>query len=183
MAIVTLVLWVITAVAGLSLLRTGGEARRLAASSERTSELAASVPVRTGALPLTAEGKPPPVPRVRVTAPPGEHSLLEFSHPALALTGLACWFMFVLVGYQLLAWIAFGVLVVTIGAGLGWLARSTRQARQTRAGPAGTTAPAGRTEPASPRWRFPARLIWLHGLTTAVSITLTVLTALSASRG
>ncbi len=162
MAIVTLVLWVITAAAGVSLLGTGGAARRAAAAA-RT----AGTPARTGAIPLTDEGKPPPVPRVKVETPPGEHPLLEFSHPALALTGLACWFMFVFVHYHPFAWISLGILVVTIGVGLSWLARNTRDARRQ----------------ASAAWRFPSRLVALHGLAAAVAITLTVLTALSASRG
>jgi hypothetical protein len=166
---------VITAAAGLALLRAGGAARRLAASTARRSAAAAGpVPARIGAPPMTAEGKPPPVPRVRVTAPPGEHVLLEFCHPALALAGLACWFMFVLVHYRVLAWIALGILVVTIGAGLSWLASSTRQARARQAGAAGQ---------AGPRWSFPRRLAGVHGLAAALAVTLTVLTALSASHG
>jgi hypothetical protein len=162
LAIVTLVLWVITAGAGISLLAAGGAARRAAAAGR-----AAGPPRRTGAIPLTDEGKPPPVPRVTVATPPGEHPLLEFSHPALALTGLACWFMFVFVHYHPFAWISFGILVVTIGVGLSWLARNTRDARRQ----------------ASAAWRFPPRLVVLHGLAAAIAITLTVLTALSASRG
>ncbi len=163
MAIVTVVLWVITAAAGVSLLSTGGAARRAAAAAART----AGTPARTGAIPLTDEGKPPPGPRVRVATPPGEHPLLEFSHPALALTGLACWFMFVFVHYHPFAWISFGILVVTIGVGLSWLSRNTRDARRQ----------------ASAAWNFPPRLVVLHGLAAAIAITLTVLTALSASRG
>ena len=162
MAIVTLVLWVVTAGAGISLLAAGGAARRAAAAA-RT----AGPPARTGAIPLTDEGKPPPVPRVTVATPPGEHPLLEFSHPALALTGLACWFMFVFVHYHPFAWISFGILVLTIGVGLSWLARNTRDARRR----------------ASAAWRFPPRLVVLHGLAAAIAITLTVLTALSAGRG
>jgi hypothetical protein len=162
LAIVTLVLWVLTAAAGISLLSTGGAARRAAAAA-RT----AGPPARTGAIPLTEEGKPPPGPRTTVATPPGEHPLLEFSHPALALTGLACWFMFVFVHYHPFAWIAFGILVVTIGVGLSWLARNTRDARRH----------------ASAAWNFPPRLVATHGLAAAIAITLTVLTALSASRG
>jgi hypothetical protein len=161
LAIVTLVLWVITAAAGISLLSTGGAARRAAAAGT------AGPPARTGAIPLTEEGRPPPGPRTTVATPPGEHPLLEFSHPALALTGLACWFMFVFVHYHPFAWISFGILVVTIGVGLSWLARNTRDARRH----------------ASAAWRFPPRLVALHGLAAAIAITLTVLTALSASRG
>ena len=134
-AIVALVLYVITAAAGVSLLGTGGAARRREAEAEAAeaagSKEAASgaettlataqatsaaaeavrapgIQARLAAVPLTADGKPPPGPKVKVVAPPGEHPLLEFSHPALALTGLACWFMYVFVRYTPFAWISFG---------------------------------------------------------------------------
>ena len=164
MAILTLVLWLITAAAGVSLLRAGGAARRLAASAARAP---AATPARTGAIPLTAEGKPPPAPRVNVATPPGEHPLLEFSHPALALTGVACWFMFVFVHYRGFAWISFGILVAAIAAGVAWLLRSRQEARHQ----------------ASAKWTFPPRLAAAHGAAAAIAVTLTVLTALSAARG
>jgi hypothetical protein len=166
---VALVLWVITAAAGVSLLSTGGAARRLAAEAVRAqAETArtASAPVRMGAIPLTAEGKPPPVPKVRVATPPGEHPLLEFSHPALAVTGLACWFMFVFVHYHPFAWISFGILAATILLGLTWLVRNAQAARHH----------------AASAWNFPPQLVALHGAGAAIAISLTVLTALSAIR-
>jgi hypothetical protein len=225
LAIVTLVLWVITAAAGVSLLRTGGAARRLAAETVRaeadseqgpagpvraaadgasvtastvamaagtsatasTASTAASAtsraasaasaaagparpagpPARYGAIPRTADGKPPPVPRVKVAAPPGEHPLLEFSHPALAITGLALWFGFTFVHYRPFAWASLAILVVAIGLGLSWLIRNAQAVRrQARAA-----------------WRFPRQLVVLHGLAAAIGISLTVLTALSASHG
>lgn len=185
MAIVTLVLWIVTAAAGVSLLGTGGAARRAARAAtapDAAVSQEATVPAgasraeaahaiatarRSSAVPLTAEGKPPPVPRVFVKTLPGEHPLLEFSHPALALTGLACWLMFVFVHYRPMAWIAFGILVGAIGLGLTWLARNRKAVR----------------EHAAAAWRFPPRLVLTHGLAAAVSIALTVLTALTASHG
>jgi hypothetical protein len=122
---------------------------------------------RYAALPLTEDGRPPPGPHVKVAAPPGEHPLLQFSHPALALTGLGFWLAFVLVHYRPLAWISFGILVVTAGAGLGWLTSNALAARRRQ--------DAART--------FPPRLIVLHGLAAAATLALTVLTALSAGHG
>jgi hypothetical protein len=169
LAIVTLVLWAITAGAGVSLLATGGAARRrrLAADAARDPARPVPAPVRVAAVPLTPEGKPPPGPKVRVTTQPGEHPLLEFSHPALATVGLAVWFMFTFVHYRPLAWISFGILVATIGAGLAWLVGNRRAARH------------------NPRtaWTFPARLIVFHGTAATIAIALTVLTALIATRG
>jgi hypothetical protein len=104
---------------------------------------------------------------VKVAAPPGEHPLLQFSHPALALIGFGFWLAFVLVHYRPLAWVAFGVLVVTVGAGLGWLASNVLAARRRH--------DAARV--------FPPRLIAVHGLAAAATLTLTVLTALSAGHG
>jgi hypothetical protein len=160
-AIVVLLLWFATAAAGLTLLRAGGSARQGAQPSPP-----AVAPARIGAIPLTADGKPPPVPRTRVATPAGDHPLLEFSHPALAITGIACWMMFTFVHYRPLAWIAVAVLAVTILIGLSWLVSGRRTVRRR-----GSPAPS-----------FPPRLIWLHGLAAACSITLTVLAAVTASR-
>jgi len=169
LAIVTLVLWVITASFGVSLLATGGAARRrrIAAEAARDPARPVPAPVRVAAVPLTPEGKPPPVPKVRVTTQPGEHPLLEFSHPALAVTGLAVWFMFTFIHYHPMAWISFGILVATIAAGLAWFIGNRRAARH---------------DPKT-AWTFPPRLIALHGTVAAIAIALTVLTALTASRG
>jgi hypothetical protein len=123
-------------------------------------------PARLAAIPLTEDGRPPPVPHAKVAAPPGEHPLLQFSHPALALIGFGFWLAFVLVHYRPLAWISFGILVVTLGAGLSWLGGNALAARR-RQGAARA---------------FPPRLIGLHGL-AAATLALTVLTALSAGHG
>jgi hypothetical protein len=162
-AIAALVLWVLTAGAGVSLLAAGNAARRTAAGAV----MPASPPARSAAVPLTDDGRPPPVPRAKVVAPSGEHPLLEFSHPALALTGFGFWLAFVFVHYRSLAWISFGVLVVTLGAGLGWLIRNTLASRR-RKGDARA---------------FPPRLIVLHGLAATAVLALTVLTALTAGHG
>ena len=162
-----LVLWLATASAGLTLLLAGGAARRAAAPQAVPDDVLAGALVRTGAVPLTAQGKPPPGPHVRVGTPAGEHPLLEFSHPALGVTGIACWMMFTFVHYRPLAWIAFAILVATLLGGLGWLSRTRRSGRRQE----------------SQVWAFPPRLVWVHGLVAACSIVLTVLTAVIASRG
>ncbi|MGO8961751.1 MAG: hypothetical protein ACLQFR_30920 [Streptosporangiaceae bacterium] len=185
MAIVVLLLWLATAAIGLTMLRAGGAARKAAVSRAAVSRpgsrqpgtlqaaglsaagLVPDAPARLAAVPLAADGSPPPAPHTRVATPPGEHPLLEFSHPALAVTGLATWSMFVLVHYRPLAWIAFGILLVTMSAGLGWFSRSRSDAKRKLAS----------------AWVFPPRLIKLHGLAVVFSITLTVLTALSAAHG
>ena len=210
MAIAALVLWLLTASAGLSLLRSGRAVKGAAAGPAQPAETAGSAqladaagsaqladaagsaqpadaavgraqtdgaaggpvqpagtPVRYAAVPLTKDGKPPPVPRVKVATPPGEHPLLQFCHPALALIGFGFWLGFVLVHYRPLAWISFGVLVVTVGAGLSWLGANALAARRHQG--------AGRA--------YPPRLIVVHGLAAAATLALTVLTALFAAHG
>jgi hypothetical protein len=182
LAIAALVLWVLTASAGVSLLSSGRTARGAAAGAARRADPfagaaqpagavggpaeTAGAPPRFAAVPLTEDGRPPPVPHAKVTAPPGEHPLLQFCHPALALIGFGFWLAFVLVHYRPLAWISFGILVVTISAGLSWLAGNTLAARRRDAAHA-----------------FPPRLIALHGLAAAATLALTVLTALFAGHG
>ncbi len=193
MAIAALILWVLTASAGVSLLSSGRAARGAAAGPAQPADAAggpdhpadaaagpaqvddaaagpartAGAPARFAAIPLTEDGRPPPVPHAKVAAPPGEHPLLQFSHPALALIGFGFWLAFVLVHYRPLAWISFGILVVTLSAGLSWLAGNALAARR-RQGAARA---------------FPPRLIVLHGLAAAATLALTVLTALSAGHG
>ena len=180
MAIAALILWVLTASAGVSLLSSGRAARGAAAGpaqpadatggAARTAGGAAQTTgaaARFAAVPLTEDGKPPRVPRVKVAAPPGEHPLLQFCHPALALIGLGFWLAFVLVHYRPLAWISFGILLVTVGAGLSWLAANALAVGRRQGAARG----------------FPPRLIVLHGLAAAATLTLTVLTAVLAGHG
>ncbi len=180
MAIVVLLLWLATAAVGFTMLRAGGAARRAAAARAETpradalqaasaagTRLAPDPRRRSAAVPLAADGSPPPAPNTRVVTPPGEHPLLEFSHPTLAISGLATWTMFVLVHYQPLAWTAFGIWLAAMGAGLGWLDRTRRD----------------RARKVTAAWAFPPRLVRLHGLAALLSIALTVLTALSAAHG
>jgi hypothetical protein len=193
LAIAALILWVLTASAGVSLLSSGRAARGAAVGPAQPADAAgnpveppgaaggraqtdggaggaarpAGTPVRYAAVPLTEDGKPPPVPRVKVAAPRGEHPLLQFCHPALALIGFGFWLGFVLIHYRPLAWISFGILLVTVSAGLAWLAANALAARR-RQGAARA---------------FPPRLIVLHGLAAAATLALTVLTALFASHG
>ena len=198
MAIAALILWVLTASVGVSLLSSGRAARGAAAGTAPPPGAAdgpaqtvgtpagpaqagatpadgtpvgpaqtVGAPARFAAIPLTEDGRPPPVPHAKVTAPPGEHPLLQFCHPALALIGFGFWLAFVFVHYRPLAWVSFGVLVVTLGAGLSWLTGNKLAAR--------------RHQGAAPA--FPPRLIVLHGLAAAATLALTVLTALTAGHG
>jgi len=167
-AIAALVVWLLTAAAGTALLVLGSAARRQSAVAATRSAAARPVPAPVPGPGLGPDGEMPDIPRVKVHATPGEHPLLEFSHPALGLLGLGLWFIYLGTHHQPLAWVSFGVLVVTIGAGLGWLIRSARAARRGEGGP---------------RRVFPARMVLVHGLLATATFALAVLTALVASRG
>jgi hypothetical protein len=183
LAIAALVLWVLTAAAGLVLFIAGSAARRAGGEQPPGQAVPAPAtavtvpPAQTPAVPPAApsrapgpgarRGEPPPIPRVKVHAKPGEHPLLEFSHPALGLIGMGLWFVYVGTRHATpLAWASFGILVAAIAAGLSWLARNWLATRH-----GGRPARAG----------FPPRLILLHGLAATATFALAVLTALAAS--
>ena len=161
MAIAALAVWALTAGAGVYLLTAVIAAKRATAGAR-------TAPAETVPVPPPSTRVPPPIPRSKVKAPPGEHPLLEFCHPALGITGLACWFAFVATHDRTFAWIALAVLLVTIGAGLGWLLAGRRAAREQADGGAGRV--------------VPAHHIVLHGLAAATTCGLAI-AALAASHG
>jgi hypothetical protein len=174
-AIAALVIWLLTAAAGMTLLVRGCWSRRDAAAAVTRSAPArpAPVPVPVPGAGRGPDGEMPDIPQVKVHATPGEHPLLEFCHPALGVVGLGLWFIYVGTGHRPLAWVAFGVLVLTIGAGLSWLIRSARAER----------ADGGDGGAGGPRQGLPGRLILLHGLLATATFALVVLTALVAWPG
>ncbi len=171
MAVAALVVWLLTAAAGTTLIIHGSLARReadlAAARSAPARPVPAPAPVPVPGAGRGPAGEMPDIPRVKVHATPGEHPLLEFCHPTLGLVGLGLWFIYLGTRHQPLAWVAFGVLMLTIAAGLSWLVRTTRSARA-----------AG-----GPRRILPGRLALLHGLLATATFVLAVLTALTATRG
>jgi hypothetical protein len=156
--IVALVLWTLTGAVGVVLLGKVSEAARRAAAPtdiQRTPvpEAAAKEP--------PASRVPPPIPRVKVSAAPGEHPLLEFSHPLVAFIGLACWFAFAFVHFQTFASIGLVALVITIAIGIYLLAMNSRdRTRGVRSAP--------------------LRLIMLHGLAAVMTLALAAFITLRA---
>ena len=141
-----MLLWMVTAAAGVSSWPRGGRPGSGAPAADPApdpavrdpapAEAPAAAAVRTlaGVPPaasaaLAAGAKVPPISHTRITTQPGEHPLLEFMHPALGLAGLGCWIAFVITRFRPFAWIALGVIVVTIAAGMIWYAASARAAR------------------------------------------------------
>ena len=150
-----MVVWALTAGIGVYLLAAVIAAHR---------EQAAGRPAPGGS--PAASGSPAPGgPAAARGSAPGESALLEFSHPALALTGLAIWIFFVVTSARVFAWAAFGVVVAAILAGLTWAVRGWRQARSASAG--------GETG-------VPVRLLLIHGFAAACTVTLVVIAAVTA---
>ena len=151
----------------------------------------AGVP-QTAARAYAAGAAVPPITHTRITTRPGEHPLLEFMHPALGVAGLGCWTAFVITRFSVFAWAAFGVIIVTIAAGLTWYAVNARAARAARSGrepgvSRDGTGPPGAAEPGAgadggraPARRYPARRLLVHGSGAAVTFVLALVTALAA---
>jgi hypothetical protein len=152
-----MVVWVLTAGIGIYLLVTGIAAQRIVAAQRTVAAQRAGGGTATAATAPAAEGSP----------------LLEFMHPMLALLGLTFWIFFVMTGDRLFAWIAFGVVVATVLAGLGWVIIGRVAARRRGRG-AGSGALSGEAA-------FPAHLVAIHGLAAACTFALVVIAAATAA--
>lgn len=179
MDIAALLLWLVTAGAGLYLLLAGRPASP-AVEAPEPATVPPSPPAPAG-LPqatidaLAAGATVPPITRSRVTTPPGQHPLLEFMHPALAIIGLGTWIAFVVTGFRTFAWTAFGVLLATIAAGLTWYTINARLAA-TRAARSGSGA-----KPAAEGRHYPPRRILIHGGAAGTTLILALITLLIAT--
>jgi hypothetical protein len=147
--IAAMLLWIVTAGAGVYLLAarpaTAGEATAgEAAAGEAAAEAVAPATVPPSRLAqygipqaavdaMAAGARVPPITHTRITTQPGQHPLLEFMHPALGIIGLASWIAYVVTRYGTFAWVSFGVLLVTITAGLTWYTINSRHARRSSA--------------------------------------------------
>jgi hypothetical protein len=193
--IAAMLLWMFTVGAGLYLLVAGRPARGpvegAAAPEPAGVTRTAGVPVAASAA-YASGAKVPPITHTRIKTRPGEHPLLEFMHPALGVTGLACVIGFVITHVPGFAWASFGVVVATIAAGVTWYAVNARaaapRAGAQRApgaqGPAGAQSAEGRnapvTGPGAPARRYPSRRLLVHGSSAAVTLVLVIVTALIA---
>jgi hypothetical protein len=153
--IAAMLLWIVTAGAGIYLLIAGRPARPAGSLAEAQAEaeaeaeavtVPASRPVQTG-IPqaateaLAAGARVPPITHTRIATQPGQHPLLEFMHPALGIVGLGCWMAYVATKFGTFAWVSFGVLVATIAAGLTWFTVNRRQAATRAAGSGASAGP------------------------------------------
>ena len=189
MDIAALLLWLVTAGAGLYLLLSGRPARPSAEPAEAPAPatVPASGPVQSG-LPqatvdaLAAGATVPPITHTRITTPPGQHPLLEFMHPALGIIGLGSWIAFVVTRFHAFAWIAFGVLLATIAAGLTWYTINARlaaaRAASSGAGSGPGSGSGAAAKPAAEGRRYPPRRILIHGGAASTTLILALITLL-----
>lgn len=190
MATLVLVLWLFTAGAGFSVLISSNLRRdRSTPPAQPASAQPASATVPATASPSTspqdakrarrAQFDPPSLVAAR-NAPvlPGARALLEFTHPACGIIGLACWLGYSLVHARLLGLIGFGLAAVTACAGLTWFTVNVRAARRhARPSPHHDVPHAAPAEDA-PAPSFRGRLVALHGAAAALTLVLATLTAL-----
>ena len=166
MAIAVLLLWALTASAGLRLLFTSGLGRgKPAQTPEQVQAAETPEPVTVPAGPPTkrdirraerARFDTPELVASRTKSVGGLRDVVEFTHPACAIVGLAFWMGYTLVHNRALAWIAFGLAAVTACAGLAWFLSNRKSTL------------------------FSRRLIVIHGSGAALTFVLAALTALTA---
>jgi hypothetical protein len=204
MAIAVLLLWALTASAGMRLLFTSSLGRKRSAEAgsgtgtgtsaqagppaEVLAETPAQTPVpatvgASSAVPPATVGAPGAVGAGSAVAPPSKreirraararfdtpeliqsrkepmgsaHELVEFTHPAFAIIGLAFWMGYTLIHNRALAWIAFGLAAATACIGLTWFLSNRKNSL------------------------FSPRLIAIHGSGAALTFVLAALTALTA---
>jgi hypothetical protein len=175
MAIAVLLLWALTASAGMRLLFTSSIGRADRAGTEATPEpapepvsvmeqVSVTEPVPAGA-PFAkrdvrraerARYDTPELIRSRNQSVGGLREVVEFAHPACAIVGLGFWLGYTLVHNRALAWIAFGLAAVTACAGLAWFISNRKSTL------------------------FSPRLIAIHGAAATITFALAALTALTA---
>ena len=198
--IAALLLWFVTAGAGLYLLLAG----RPSSTGARAGQEPAEDPARATVPPsppqlglpqstvdaLAAGAKIPPITHTRVKPPPGGHPLLEFIHPALGIIGLGTWIAYVATQFTTFAWVAFGVLIATISAGVTWFTVNARAAAaRAAAAPAtssgtGSDAGSGAGARHATDGRNPvARRLLIHGTAALTTFVLALITLLLAIKG
>ncbi|GHF44310.1 hypothetical protein GCM10010218_27040 [Streptomyces mashuensis] len=92
-----------------------------------------------------------------------------FGHFLLAAAGLVVWIVYLLTDRDVLAWVAFGLLVPVALLGFTMLARWL-PVRRTATGPA-----------VPPERHFPVPVVVLHGLLAVATVVLVLLTALGVA--
>jgi hypothetical protein len=173
-AIAALVLWLCTAGIGTYMLATATRFGAAAAEEEAAPAEPAPVP----AAPETARAKvrdpfaPPSLQRERSESLPLMRSLIEFTHPALAMIGLGFWFGYVVSRDRTFLAIGLGIMLGAIAAGASWFTANHRAVKRTAAADAAGQ-PAG--DPRFAPQAFAPRVLILHGVGAALTLLIAAL--------
>jgi hypothetical protein len=171
-AIAALVLWLCTAGIGTYMLATATRFGAAAAEEE------AAEPAPVPAAPETARAKvrdpfaPPSLQRERSESLPLMRSLIEFTHPALAMIGFGFWFGFLVSHDRAFLAIALGIMLGAIAAGATWFTANHRAVKRTAAADAAGQ-PAG--DPRFAPQSFRPRVLVLHGVGAALTLLIAAL--------
>jgi hypothetical protein len=185
-AIAALVLWACTVAIGTYLLATasryGGtepapvEPARVPAGATSTAADADAAP----GTPVRAKDPfaPPSLQRERSESIPVLRSLVEFTHPALAMIGLGFWFGYVVSEDRLFLAIGLGIMLGAIAAGLSWFTVNRRGVR--RAAAVEAAGQPGIDDPRFAPQAFSPRVLILHGAGAALTLLIVVLITIRA---
>jgi hypothetical protein len=111
---------------------------------------------------------------------PGRHirPQLIFGHLGLAATGLVLWIIYLIVGSDGLAWVAFVLLAVVAVLGFSMFALWLQRRQAAPAGAGRARGPAASAEGAQPaEQHFPVAFVGGHGVLAATTLVLVFLTA------
>lgn len=152
MAIVALALYTLTIAVGVYLLATSTRLKGELAEREPEPAAVPAANPKDRFDPLSLrEAKSEPIPGLR--------ALGEFTHPALALAGFACWLLYTMIHDQILGVIAVGIMLGAIAAGITWAVSNARAARREKDG----------------ALVFRGRVLLYHGTGAALTLLLAVL--------
>jgi hypothetical protein len=180
-AIAALVLWMCTVAVGTYLLATATRfANTESAPSEQVSVSAgqpSTSPADDPAPATPARARdpfaPPSLQRERSDSLPLMRSLVEFTHPALAMIGLGFWFGYVVSQDRLFLAIGLGILLGAIGAGLSWFTVNTRAIK--RAAAAEAAGEPGIEDPRLAPQSFSPRVLILHAVGAGLTLLIAAL--------
>ena len=186
MAIAALVLWICTVGVGAYLLAT---ARRYGSTEAAPSE---PVSVSAGQPSASPAGAPVPATPARVKDPfappslqrerseslPLMRALIEFTHPALGMTGFGFWFGYLVSRDRLFLAISLGVLLGAIAAGVTWFTANTRAVK--RAAAARAAGEPGIEDPRFAPHTFSPRVLVVHGAGAALTLLIVALITIRA---
>jgi hypothetical protein len=180
-AIAALVLWICTAAVGTYLLATASRygdtepppSEPVPVPAGKPSVAPADAPAAAKPARVRDPFAPPSLQRERTESLPLMRSLIEFTHPALAMIGLGFWFGYLVSRDRLFLAIGVGIMLGAIGAGVSWFTANRRGVK--RAAAAEAAGEPGVEDPRFAPQTFSPRVLILHGAGAALTLLIAVL--------